>query len=79
MKHFVWGLVILLAVLHHDLWNWNNPELVFGFMPVTLAYHGALSIAASIVWLLATKFAWPENLSEPELTAARPADSGKDA
>lgn len=64
MKYMVWGLVVLLVVLHQDLWNWGNDSLVLGFMPVTLAYHAALSIAASVVWFLATKFAWPLNLED---------------
>ncbi|QDV83634.1 DUF3311 domain-containing protein [Planctomycetes bacterium TBK1r] len=62
MKYLVWGLVVLLVVLHQDLWNWDNDRLVFGFMPVTLAYHAGISIAASVVWFLATKFAWPSDL-----------------
>ncbi|PAY20486.1 hypothetical protein CKO51_05380 [Rhodopirellula sp. SM50] len=62
MKYLVWGLVVLLVVLHQDLWNWDNDRLVFGFMPVTLVYHAGISIAASVVWFLATKFAWPHDL-----------------
>lgn len=60
VRILIWGLVLLLVILHHDLWNWNNDRLVFGFMPATLAYHAGISIAASVVWFLATKFAWPE-------------------
>ncbi|TWU58927.1 hypothetical protein Poly51_17070 [Rubripirellula tenax] len=59
MKKVVWGLVLLLVVLHQDIWNWDNDRLVFGFLPVTLAYHAGLSIAASVVWLIAATTAWP--------------------
>ncbi|MDV6034438.1 MAG: DUF3311 domain-containing protein [Phycisphaera sp. RhM] len=70
MKYLVWGLVVLLVVLHQDLWNWDNDRLVFGFMPVTLAYHAGISIAASVVWFLATKFAWPSDLEGVTETAS---------
>ncbi len=46
MKYAVWGLVVLLVVLHQDVWNWDNDRLVFGFLPMTLAFHGGISIAA---------------------------------
>ncbi len=59
MKYFVWSLILALVVLHQDLWNWNNDRLVVGFIPLTLAYHAGLSVAASVVWFLAVKFAWP--------------------
>jgi len=71
MKYVIWGLVLTLVVLHHDLWNWDNDKLVFGFLPYTLAYHAGISIAASVVWFLATLFAWPQHL-EDEVTAHTP-------
>lgn len=64
MKNVVWGLVLLLVVLHQDLWNWDNDHLVFGFLPITLAYHAAISVSASIVWLIAALTAWPTNLED---------------
>ncbi|MCR9120233.1 MAG: DUF3311 domain-containing protein [bacterium] len=59
MQYVVWGLVILLLLIHQDFWFWNDRTLVFGFMPVTLLYHAGISVAASITWLLAALFAWP--------------------
>lgn len=53
------GAVALLAVLHQDLWLWNDGSLLFGFLPAGLAWHGALSIAAAFVWYGVTVFAWP--------------------
>ena len=59
-RNFIWLAVILLVILHQDFWFWDTYEpLVFGFMPIGLAYHVGLSIAASIVWFLATKFCFP--------------------
>jgi len=59
MKGLIWALVILLLILRQDNWNWENSELVLGFLPVGLFYHACLSVACGIVWLLAVRFAWP--------------------
>ncbi|MBC8353285.1 MAG: DUF3311 domain-containing protein [Planctomycetes bacterium] len=64
MKYAVWILVGLLLVFHQDYWQWSNTTLDFGFLPRTLTYHVGVSIAAAIVWALATKFCWPEGLDE---------------
>jgi hypothetical protein len=66
MKYLVWGLVVLLVILHQDVWLWDNPKLVFGFIPITLLYHMGISAAAGITWLLATRFCWPEGLDEAD-------------
>ena len=55
----MWGLVLLLVVLHQDFWLWDDSDLVFGFLPVTLLYHACISLAAGVVWYLATLWAWP--------------------
>lgn len=60
MKNAVWGLVLLLVILHQDFWYWDDPRLVFGFLPISLLYHALLSIAAGLAWWLATKYAWPD-------------------
>lgn len=59
MKKIVWGLVLLLAILHQDLWFWEDPTLVGGIMPIGLFFHACLSVAAGFIWYLATIFAWP--------------------
>ena len=64
MKKLIFVLVLALGVLHQDFWNWDNSELVFGFMPVTLAYHAGYSVAAVLLWCFAIKFAWPSELEE---------------
>lgn len=74
MKFVVWGLVVLLMILHQDNWNWENDTLVFGFLPMTLLYHGSISLAAGVTWWLATKFAWPTELEQEQSSSA--SDSG---
>ena len=59
MKYVVWSSIAVLVVIHQDIWNWDNDTLVFGFIPMTLAYHACISIAASVVWLIAATTAWP--------------------
>ena len=55
---------IVLAVLHQDVWNWDNANLVFGFLPVGLAYHAAYSVVAATFWAIVMKIAWPTRLEE---------------
>ena len=71
MKYFVWVLVVFLIVLHQDNWNWHKDDLIFGFLPIGLAWHAGISIAASCVWLLATMVAWPQedSLDPPSATS----------
>ena len=35
-RKLVWTSVILLAILHHDFWFWDDRRLVLGFMPIGL-------------------------------------------
>ena len=58
------GGVALLAVLHYDFWYWDDTSLLFGFMPIGLAYHAVFSLACVGVWFLAVTLAWPRELEE---------------
>src|SRR4029450_1817965 len=46
--------IAVLYVLHQDIWFWRTAHpLVFGFLPIGLAYHGAYCIlAAALMWAL---------------------------
>ena len=71
-------LILLLAVLHHDLWWWEAKEpLVFGFMPIGLAWHAGISLAAGLVGLVAVKFCWPDHLDD-EVAEEAVAETGKE-
>jgi hypothetical protein len=55
--------VLVVYALHQDSWNWTKAEpLVFGFLPVGLAYHAGYSILAAIAMAVLVKFAWPKQL-----------------
>ncbi|MBI4717593.1 MAG: DUF3311 domain-containing protein [Planctomycetes bacterium] len=67
MKRFVTLLVLALIVLHQDFWHWDRIEpLVLGFLPIGLAYHAGLSIAAAVVWALAVRYCWPRDVDVAE-------------
>jgi hypothetical protein len=55
-------IFVVLAILHQDFWNWDNKGLVFGFMPVGLAYHALYSVLAAVFWLCVSRFAWPVDI-----------------
>lgn len=56
-------LLILLAVAHQDFWwRTDSRTLVFGALPISLAYHIGVSIVASILWGLACAYCWPRNV-----------------
>jgi hypothetical protein len=60
-------LVAAVYVLHQDFWNWKIAEpLIFGFLPVGLAYHAGYSILASVMMAILVKFAWPVHLEGSE-------------
>ena len=70
MNYVVWGLVVLLAILHQDVWFWDDKTLLFGFLPITLGYHACISICAAITWYLATLYCWPEEIAEESAPSA---------
>ena len=61
-RRLIWAAFAALFLLHHDFWFWSDTRLVFGVIPVGLAYHAAFSIAAAGLWALANHWAWPEEL-----------------
>ena len=61
-KILVWGLFLLMFVLHQDKWWWDDATLVLGFLPVGLAFHAAFSLACAVLGWLAIKMAWPHDL-----------------
>lgn len=79
MRGAIWIILILLVVLHQDFWWWDdyNP-LVFGFIPISLAWHAGISIGAAVLWALAIRFAWPPEVDELDEFAPTPgADEGE--
>jgi Protein of unknown function (DUF3311). len=72
-------LVIAVYLVHQDFWNWNKAEpLVFGFLPIGLAYHAGYSILAAILMAVLVKFAWPQHLENVEPISGAESSSNPD-
>jgi hypothetical protein len=61
------ALVAVVYVLHQDFWNWKKVEpLVFGFLPIGLAYQAGYSILAAALMAVLVRAAWPKHLENAE-------------
>ncbi len=55
--------VAALYLLHQDVWFWRTARpLLFGILPVGLAYHAAYCLAAAALMWVLTRVAWPAHL-----------------
>ncbi|MCC7157163.1 MAG: DUF3311 domain-containing protein [Bryobacterales bacterium] len=65
MRWFLILLVLAVYLLHQDIWLWRDVRpLVFGFLPVGLAYHiGYMFLVSGLMWIL-VRCAWSED--EPD-------------
>ena len=57
--------IALLAffALHQDVWFWREARpLVFGVLPVGLAYHAAYTLAVSVLMAVLVRRYWPSHL-----------------
>ncbi|MGP8200277.1 MAG: DUF3311 domain-containing protein [Limisphaerales bacterium] len=72
-KLLLFLLVALVYAAHQDVWNWRQSSpMVFGFLPIGLAYHAAYSIAAAVMMAVLVRFAWPKGLEERETSSSAP-------
>lgn len=55
---------VLLFALHQDFWWRADASLVFGIVPVSLAYHAVWTLLVAVGWGLVATFAWPTNLDD---------------
>lgn len=72
MKQLLAVLVAAVILLHQDIWNWTNRTLVFGFLPIGLAYHAGYSLTAALTMALLVRYLWPKHLDEDEYVPAPP-------
>jgi uncharacterized protein DUF3311 len=71
-RWLAWLAVVALYALHQDVWFWRTARpLIFGFIPVGLAYHALFSIGAALLMALLVRVAWPARL-EAEVEARSP-------
>ena len=57
----LYAALVVLYLLHNDLWLWNDARLILG-LPAGLAYHVGFAIATSAVLAMLVIHAWPEHL-----------------
>jgi len=63
-RRWIWAGFVVLFVAHHDFWWWDDRMLVWGGVPIGLAYHAGFSVAAGLLWALASRYAWPTHIEE---------------
>ena len=67
-------VVAAVYLMHQDVWFWRDARpLVFGFLPVGLAYHAGYCVAVALLMWALTRVAWPTHLegADPERTRDR--------
>jgi hypothetical protein len=60
-RGILYAALLLLAVLHQDLWLWNDARMLFG-LPIGLTYHVLYCLAVVVLMALLVRFAWPTHL-----------------
>ena len=68
LRRLLYAGLLVLFVLHNDLWLWFDPRLVLG-LPVGLTYHIAYCLVVSLVMGLLVRYAWPRRLDDRESDA----------
>ncbi len=58
------GMILALAVLHHDFWWWDDASLVLGWIPIGLAWHVFYAILASATWAVIVTCTGPTDAPE---------------
>lgn len=59
--------LLVFFALHQDLWFWREARpLVFGVLPVGLAWHAGYTLAVSAIMAVLVRRAWPAHLEDAE-------------
>lgn len=61
LRGALYAALLLLFVLRHDLFLWNDGRLVAG-LPVGLIYHVVFCVVVALLMWLLVRFAWPAEL-----------------
>ncbi len=64
-RKLLYGVLVILYLLHNDWWFWNDSRLVLA-LPAGLLYHIAYCVAAALMMAALVRHAWPENLDVSE-------------
>ena len=56
-------ITAFVYLLHQDFWFWRSARpLVFGFLPIGLAYHAFYTVGVSLLMLYLVRRHWPSHL-----------------
>ena len=73
--------VVAFYALHQDVWFWRIARpLLFGFIPVGLAYHAFYTLGAALLMAVLVRLAWPGGLEaevEGRSTTAPPGEQAR--
>ncbi len=59
--------IAFVYALHQDVWFWRTATpLVFGFLPIGLAYHAVYCLVVALVMWALTRVAWPSHLESAD-------------
>jgi len=59
--------LLVFFALHQDLWFWREARpLVFGVLPLGLAWHAGYTLAVSAIMAVLVRRAWPSHLEDAE-------------
>ncbi len=57
--------LLVFFALHQDLWFWREARpLVFGVLPLGLAWHAGYTLAVSVIMAVLVRRAWPSHLED---------------
>lgn len=63
-RAFIVAYFVVLFLAHQDSWWRDDPRLVLGVLPISLAYHVVWTLLVAAGWWFVAKFCWPDRLDE---------------
>lgn len=64
MSKAVIAFFVLLFVLHQDFWWKDDPRLIAGVVPISVAYHVVWTLLIAVGWFFVARFYWPKGLDD---------------
>jgi hypothetical protein len=65
IRKFLYLALVVLYLLHNDLWFWHDPRFVLG-LPIGMLYHVCFCLCAALLMALLVTCAWPNHLDFDE-------------
>lgn len=65
IRSVLYGLLLVLFVLHNDLWLWNDASTWLG-LPAGLTYHVLYCVVTAGLMAVLVRYAWPAAEDAPD-------------